>query len=143
MGCVTTEDGKYEALCGRDPWFDGESFFTVAMTGIYCRPSCPATTSKRKNVRFFPTAAAAHPGTDCEQAEREPLALRGIGVWTAGHIRLRALSDPDVLLSGDVAIGAEMRDAGASFADAEAWRTWRSYAMHHFWPAATATSPTA
>ena len=29
-------------------------------TGIYCRPSCPAITPKRGNVRFFRTAAAAH-----------------------------------------------------------------------------------
>jgi len=28
-------------------------------TGIYCRPSCPARTPKRENVRFFATAAAA------------------------------------------------------------------------------------
>jgi AraC family transcriptional regulator of adaptative response / DNA-3-methyladenine glycosylase II len=35
-------------------------FFTaVTSTGIYCRPSCPAITPKRSNVRFFPTAAAA------------------------------------------------------------------------------------
>ena len=31
----------------------------VRTTGIYCRPSCPATTPKSSNVEFFPTAAAA------------------------------------------------------------------------------------
>lgn len=31
----------------------------VTTTGIYCRPSCPARTPHRRNVRFFPTAAAA------------------------------------------------------------------------------------
>src|SRR3712207_9356206 len=30
----------------------------VRTTGICCRPSCPAGTPKRENVRFFPTAAA-------------------------------------------------------------------------------------
>ena len=44
----------------RDARFDGEFFFAVATTGIYCRPSCPAVTPKRHNVRFYPTAAAAH-----------------------------------------------------------------------------------
>ena len=35
-------------------------FFTgVTSTGIYCRPSCPATTPKVEHVRFYPTAAAA------------------------------------------------------------------------------------
>jgi AraC family transcriptional regulator of adaptative response / DNA-3-methyladenine glycosylase II len=31
----------------------------VTSTGIYCRPSCPARTPKRQNVRFYPTAATA------------------------------------------------------------------------------------
>jgi len=31
----------------------------VTTTGIYCRPSCPARTPKRENVRFYATAAAA------------------------------------------------------------------------------------
>ena len=31
----------------------------VTSTHIYCRPSCPAVTPKRSNVRFYPTTAAA------------------------------------------------------------------------------------
>ena len=31
----------------------------VSTTGIFCRPSCPARTPRRPNVRFFPTPAAA------------------------------------------------------------------------------------
>lgn len=42
-----------------DPRFDGWVFCGVKTTGIYCRPSCPARTPKRENVRFFATAAAA------------------------------------------------------------------------------------
>ncbi|MGW5698773.1 Ada metal-binding domain-containing protein, partial [Streptomyces asiaticus] len=51
-----SDDSRYEAVCSRDARFDGEFFFGVATTGIYCRPSCPATTPRRKNVRFFPTS---------------------------------------------------------------------------------------
>jgi AraC family transcriptional regulator of adaptative response / DNA-3-methyladenine glycosylase II len=43
----------------RDPRFDGIFFTGVLTTGIYCRPSCPAVTPKRENVRFFRTAAEA------------------------------------------------------------------------------------
>ena len=43
----------------RDGRFDGWFVTAVHTTGIYCRPSCPATTPKRRNVSFFPTAAAA------------------------------------------------------------------------------------
>ncbi|MFJ4682895.1 AlkA N-terminal domain-containing protein [Streptomyces sp. NPDC088789] len=53
------EDTRYEAVRSRDARFDGAFFFAVETTGIYCRPSCPAVTPKRRNVRFYPTAAAA------------------------------------------------------------------------------------
>jgi AraC family transcriptional regulator of adaptative response / DNA-3-methyladenine glycosylase II len=49
----------YRAVQGKDARFDGWFFTAVTSTGIYCRPSCPAITPKRANVRFFPTAAAA------------------------------------------------------------------------------------
>ena len=56
---MMTDDACYLALSSRDARFDGWFFAAVLTTGIYCRPSCPATTPKRSNVRFLPTAAAA------------------------------------------------------------------------------------
>jgi len=50
---------RYRAVRGRDVRFDGWFYVAVTSTGIYCRPSCPATTPKRSNVQFYPTAAAA------------------------------------------------------------------------------------
>jgi AraC family transcriptional regulator of adaptative response / DNA-3-methyladenine glycosylase II len=52
----------WDALRTNDPRFDGAVFCGIASTGIYCRPSCPARTPKRENVRYFPTAAAAQAG---------------------------------------------------------------------------------
>jgi AraC family transcriptional regulator of adaptative response / DNA-3-methyladenine glycosylase II len=49
----------YLAVQSRDPRFDGWFFIAVTSTRIYCRPSCPAQTPMRKNVRFYPSAAAA------------------------------------------------------------------------------------
>ncbi len=49
----------YAAVSTRDPRFDGWFFGGVLTTGIYCRPSCPARTPLRANMRFYPTAAAA------------------------------------------------------------------------------------
>jgi AraC family transcriptional regulator of adaptative response / DNA-3-methyladenine glycosylase II len=49
----------YTAIESRDARFDGSFFTGVTTTGIYCRPVCPAPTPKRKNVQFFPCAAAA------------------------------------------------------------------------------------
>jgi AraC family transcriptional regulator of adaptative response / DNA-3-methyladenine glycosylase II len=56
-----TEDFErcYQAALSRDPRFDGWFFGAVTSTGIYCRPSCPAITPKRENMRFYPSAAAA------------------------------------------------------------------------------------
>ncbi|WP_432585547.1 AlkA N-terminal domain-containing protein [Streptomyces sp. HD1123-B1] len=78
---MTTADGRYEAVRGRDARFDGEFFFAVATTGIYCRPSCPATTPRQKNVRFFPTAAAAQ-GEGFRACRRcRPDAVPGSAAW--------------------------------------------------------------
>lgn len=55
-------DRCYRILTARDSRFDGQFFVTVATTGIYCRPSCPAQTPLARNVAFVLTAAAAQRG---------------------------------------------------------------------------------
>ena len=52
-------DSRYRAVKSRDGRFDGWFIVAVTSTGIYCRPSCPAVTPKKTNVRFYPTAGAA------------------------------------------------------------------------------------
>jgi len=53
------QDRCYRAVASRDARFDGHFITAVRTTGIYCRPSCPATTPQRANVEFLPTAGAA------------------------------------------------------------------------------------
>lgn len=53
------DEARYRAVHSRDRRFDGVFYTCVSSTGIYCRPSCPAITPKRRNVSFAPTAAAA------------------------------------------------------------------------------------
>src|SRR5215468_6638801 len=48
-----------QARLSRDARFDGKFFIGVLTSGVYCRSICPAPTAKEKNVRYFPTAAAA------------------------------------------------------------------------------------
>ncbi|MFI9804480.1 DNA-3-methyladenine glycosylase 2 family protein [Streptomyces sp. NPDC052301] len=75
------EDTRYEAVRSRDGRFDGAFFFAVETTGIYCRPSCPAVTPKRHNVRFFATAAAAQ-GSGFRACRRcRPDAVPGSAEW--------------------------------------------------------------
>ncbi|HEU4516349.1 MAG TPA: AlkA N-terminal domain-containing protein [Steroidobacteraceae bacterium] len=47
------------ARISRDARFDGRFFIAVRTTGIYCRPICPAPRCKSRNVRYYPSAAAA------------------------------------------------------------------------------------
>jgi AraC family transcriptional regulator, regulatory protein of adaptative response / DNA-3-methyladenine glycosylase II len=56
---IFDSDRFWQAVEASDPRFDGWVFCGVRTTGIYCRPSCPARTPKRENVRFFASAAAA------------------------------------------------------------------------------------
>jgi AraC family transcriptional regulator of adaptative response / DNA-3-methyladenine glycosylase II len=58
-GVIEDFDQCYRAVRSKDARFDGWFVTAVTSTGIYCRPSCPAMTPKRANVRFLPSAAAA------------------------------------------------------------------------------------
>ncbi|MFF3560942.1 AlkA N-terminal domain-containing protein [Streptomyces sp. NPDC002574] len=96
--------------------------------------------ARRDTVRGLAAAladgtVALDPGVDRDATEKALLALRGIGPWTAGYLRMRALGDPDVLLEDDVAARAGAARAGVSLQEAEAWRPWRTYAVHHLWSA--------
>jgi AraC family transcriptional regulator of adaptative response / DNA-3-methyladenine glycosylase II len=79
------------------------------------------------------------PGADREEAAARLLALGGIGPWTVGYIRMRALSDPDAFPVGDVGVLRALRllghhaGVGSRPEAAQSWRPWRSYAVHHLW----------
>jgi len=52
-------DVCFRAMAAKDHRFDGLFFIAVSSTGIYCRPVCPAPAPKRRNIAFYPNAAAA------------------------------------------------------------------------------------
>lgn len=52
-------DRCYRAVKSSDARFDGWFITAVLTTRIYCRPSCPVRPPLPRNVRFYPTAAAA------------------------------------------------------------------------------------
>ncbi|SEH70690.1 DNA-3-methyladenine glycosylase II [Mycolicibacterium rutilum] len=49
----------YRAVQSKDSRFDGWFVTAVLTTRIYCRPSCPVRPPFARNMRFYPTAAAA------------------------------------------------------------------------------------
>jgi AraC family transcriptional regulator of adaptative response/methylated-DNA-[protein]-cysteine methyltransferase len=54
-----TPDPRWAAIVARDHRADGTFFYSVATTGVYCRPSCGSRLANPKNVRFHETAADA------------------------------------------------------------------------------------
>jgi AraC family transcriptional regulator, regulatory protein of adaptative response / methylated-DNA-[protein]-cysteine methyltransferase len=53
------EGACWEAVLKKDKSKDGEFFFGVLTTGIFCRPSCSARRPLRQNVRFYKTTTEA------------------------------------------------------------------------------------
>ncbi len=53
------DDGRWAAVMRRDPAADGVFYYSVATTGVYCRPSCAARQPRRENVAFHESCAAA------------------------------------------------------------------------------------
>ena len=52
-------DPRWSRVKARDKSADGLFWYSVATTGVYCRPSCPSRTALAKNVRFHETLADA------------------------------------------------------------------------------------
>lgn len=48
---VTVE--QWRAICENDAGYDGQFFYAVSTTRIFCRPSCKSRTPKLENVRVF------------------------------------------------------------------------------------------
>ncbi len=50
---ATQSDPRWRAVMARDAGADGSFVYSVATTGVYCRPSCAARLARPENVRFF------------------------------------------------------------------------------------------
>jgi len=52
-------DPRWSRIVARDRSVDGAFWYSVATTGVYCRPSCPSRLANPKNVRLHESVAAA------------------------------------------------------------------------------------
>jgi AraC family transcriptional regulator of adaptative response/methylated-DNA-[protein]-cysteine methyltransferase len=55
----STDDARWDAIVSKDRRADGQFYFSVRTTGVYCRPSCPARRARRENVAFHLSCEAA------------------------------------------------------------------------------------
>ncbi|WP_027081117.1 bifunctional DNA-binding transcriptional regulator/O6-methylguanine-DNA methyltransferase Ada [Luteimonas mephitis] len=55
----TERDPRWAAVLARDSRADGRFWYSVASTGVYCRPSCASRRARPENVRFHASCADA------------------------------------------------------------------------------------
>lgn len=55
FAAATENDPRWASVLARDPAADGTFYYSVATTGVYCRPSCAARLARPENVRFHAT----------------------------------------------------------------------------------------
>jgi AraC family transcriptional regulator, regulatory protein of adaptative response / methylated-DNA-[protein]-cysteine methyltransferase len=53
------DEARWAAVVARDAAADGQFYYSVRTTGVYCRPSCKARPALRKNVGFHFSCAEA------------------------------------------------------------------------------------
>ena len=104
------------ARLARDKRFDGRFYTGVVTTGVYCRPVCPARQPQARNVRYFPSAAAAsaagfRPCLRC-RPEASPGTPAWLGTETTVSRALRLIA-AGALDDGDVGALAERLGIGA------------------------------
>lgn len=54
-----TEDARWARLVARDKSADGAFWYSVATTGVYCRPSCPSRLANPENIRLHDSPESA------------------------------------------------------------------------------------
>src|SRR6516162_7371816 len=86
------DDPRWARVVARDRAADGEFWYSVVTTGVYCRPSCPSRTANPNNVQLHDTLESAKatgfrpckrcnpdgPSIECENAALVARACRTI-----------------------------------------------------------------
>jgi AraC family transcriptional regulator of adaptative response/methylated-DNA-[protein]-cysteine methyltransferase len=74
---ATLNDPRWQRVLARDATADGEFFYSVRTSGVYCRPSCASRRARPEHVAFHPTAEdAQHAGfRPCKRCKPDRLAV--------------------------------------------------------------------
>jgi AraC family transcriptional regulator of adaptative response/methylated-DNA-[protein]-cysteine methyltransferase len=85
---TTESDPRWTAVVARDRTADGQFFYSVRTTGVYCRPSCPARHARPENVAFHATRAdAEHAGfRPCKRCKPDQPSLTAQHAETVARI---------------------------------------------------------
>lgn len=59
LAAATQNDPRWASVVSRDAQADGRFYYSVASSGVYCRPSCASRLARPENVRFHASTQAA------------------------------------------------------------------------------------
>jgi AraC family transcriptional regulator of adaptative response/methylated-DNA-[protein]-cysteine methyltransferase len=54
-----TDDPRWARIVARDKMADGQFWYSVSTTGVYCRPSCPSRRANPTNIQLHDTFESA------------------------------------------------------------------------------------
>lgn len=74
---ITESDPRWPIVVARDARADGDFYYSVKTTGVYCRPSCAARLARPENVQFHLTREAAELAgfRPCKRCKPDQLSL--------------------------------------------------------------------
>ncbi len=105
-------EGAWRAVLARDRRLDGQLYYAVRSTHIYCRPSCPSRRPARKNVEFFTAPGVAElagyrPCRRCHPRDQN---------FASGEVQLvlRACRQLDAVTDGTTSLARLSRSLGTS-----------------------------
>jgi AraC family transcriptional regulator, regulatory protein of adaptative response / methylated-DNA-[protein]-cysteine methyltransferase len=75
----TEHDPRWARIIARDKTADGEFWYSVSTTGIYCRPSCPSRQAHPRHVKLHETLASARATgfRACKRCDPDGIGLDG------------------------------------------------------------------
>jgi AraC family transcriptional regulator, regulatory protein of adaptative response / methylated-DNA-[protein]-cysteine methyltransferase len=76
---AVAHDPRWDCVLARDKAADGQFWYSVSTTGIYCRPSCPSRKANPKNVQLHDTLedAKATGFRPCKRCNPDRLSIEG------------------------------------------------------------------
>jgi AraC family transcriptional regulator of adaptative response / DNA-3-methyladenine glycosylase II len=139
LGAMSAEGGREATAGGLTHCFPDVDTIAAADPGTLPMPRSRARALVGLAAALAAGTVRLDPGANWDETSGQLLALPGIGPWTVGYIRMRALSDPDAFLPTDAGVRHGLAALGAASdpqsaeSSAESWRPWRSYALQHLW----------
>lgn len=107
---LTQRDPRWAKVLARDSSADGQFYYSVRSTGVYCRPSCAARPARPENVRFHTSRSEAEragfrPCKRCKPDQPAAVLDYAIGTCSLGLLLVARGSDGlrAILLGDDTA----------------------------------------